>query len=372
MDGSGCGFVSRRACSRKYLTINSRLDNIVYYDIVSYMKEVLWGQSCSFGSCAGSSGIVWRIGPPLVEVRAKKDAFVHDWVKNGSVADVTFYLCATLSLFGPVAFRGRVSRDWSATFHSFHPSQGRATARAWCSLPPGAEARIALVAQATIRTVGNGRVEYVVITTPMRSASNEIKIGAFLPDVEQHSKRRYVSAFRGWQPEEELRGCQTDEHWHPRRGSNSGFLGNWPLTSLTKGGPHSLADVELTRGRLERRGGELKDFIIFAFARACVYLGGIFIGQKLPKRCAQHVAAPIRRSRGKTVKVSITRRMTLFWVGIFSHIGAPAFGQRAEPLEDRGCNPQLVWKRIFRLGFIRPNGFSVDEGRANFVGSRPD
>ena len=92
---------------------------------------------------------------------------------NGSVADVT-------PLFGPVR-EAEWAPDWSPRF--IHSSQG-AQREGVVFTTTGADGKNRLWLLTTY-DLGNGRVEYVVITPAF--AANEIKIRV-LPDGEQHSK----------------------------------------------------------------------------------------------------------------------------------------------------------------------------------------
>src|SRR5256885_3730259 len=129
----------------------------------TYFMIWAWGLALVQGASGGEPGMA------TVEQRTQSFTIIL----NGSVADVT-------PLFGPVR-EAEWAPDWSPRF--IHPSQG-AQREGVVFTTTGADGKNRLWLLITY-DLGNGRVEYVVITPAF--AANEIKIRV-LPDGEQHSK----------------------------------------------------------------------------------------------------------------------------------------------------------------------------------------
>ena len=139
---------------------------------------------------------------------------------NGSVADVT-------PLFGPVR-EAEWAPDWSPRF--IYPAQGvqREGVVFTTSRGHGSD-RLCLL---TTYDVGNGRVEYVVVTPAF--TANEIKIRV-VPDGEQHSKATITYRRSALAPEGNDEVAKLDAHWAERQRSH------WETAineALAKGGIH--------------------------------------------------------------------------------------------------------------------------------------
>ena len=139
---------------------------------------------------------------------------------NGSVADVT-------PLFGPVR-EAEWAPDWSPRF--IHPTQGAQREGVVFTTTSGhGKDRLWLL---TTYDLGNGRVEYVVITPAF--AANEIKIRV-LPDGEQHSKATITYRRSALAPEGNGEVAKLDAHWAEQQRTH------WETAineALIKGGIH--------------------------------------------------------------------------------------------------------------------------------------
>ena len=116
---------------------------------------------------------------------------------NGPVADVT-------PLFGPV-HEAEWAPDWSPRF--IHPAQGAQREGVVFTTTSDGRDRLWLL---TTYDLGNGRVEYVVIT-PAFTAS-EIKIRV-LSDGERHSRAMITYRRSALAPEGNIEVAKLDAHW---------------------------------------------------------------------------------------------------------------------------------------------------------------
>jgi hypothetical protein len=138
---------------------------------------------------------------------------------NGSVADVT-------PLFGPVR-EGEWAPDWSPRF--IHPAQGVQREGVVFTTTSDGRDRLWLL---TTYDLGNGRVEYVVIT-PAFTAS-EIKIRV-LSDGERHSRAMITYRRSALAPEGNIEVAKLDAHWAEQQRTH------WETAinqALIKGGIH--------------------------------------------------------------------------------------------------------------------------------------
>ena len=152
---------------------------------------------CAIWACSLAlvqAPLAGKAGTALVEQRTQ--SFIIGL--NGSVANVT-------PLFGPVR-EAEWAPDWSPRF--IHPSQG-AQREGVVFTTTGADGKDRLWLLTTY-DLGNGRVEYVVITPAF--AANEIKIRV-LPDGEQHSKATITYRRSALAPEGNDEVAKLDAHW---------------------------------------------------------------------------------------------------------------------------------------------------------------
>jgi hypothetical protein len=176
----------------------------------TYFTLWAWGLALVQAALAGEAGTA------VVEQRTQSFTIVL----NGSVSDVT-------PLFGPVR-EAEWAPDWSPRF--IHPAQGvqREGVVFTTSRGHGSD-RLWLL---TTYDVGNGRVEYVVVTPAL--TANEIKIRV-VPDGEQHSKATITYRRSALAPEGNDEVAKLDAHWAEQQRIH------WETAineALTKGGIH--------------------------------------------------------------------------------------------------------------------------------------
>ena len=169
-------------------------DLTISYITISYhiMKKYCATWAC--GLALVQAALAGEAGTALVEQRTQ--SFTIGLI--GSVADVT-------PLFGPVR-EAEWAPDWSPRF--IHPSQG-AQREGVVFTTTGADGKDRLWLLTTY-DLGNGRVEYVVITPAF--AANEIKIRV-LPDGEQHSKATITCRRSALATEGNGEVAKLDAHW---------------------------------------------------------------------------------------------------------------------------------------------------------------
>ncbi len=140
------------------------------------------------------AALAGEAGTAMIEQRAQSFTIGL----NGSVADVT-------PLFGPVR-EAEWAPDWSPRF--IHPAQGvQREGVVFTTTSGDGRDRLWLL---TTYDLGNGRVEYVVIT-PAFTAS-EIKIRV-LSDGERHSRATITYRRSALAPEGNTEVAKLDAHW---------------------------------------------------------------------------------------------------------------------------------------------------------------
>src|SRR6266480_1742996 len=162
------------------------------------------------------AALAGEAGTAVVEQRTQSFTIML----NGSVSDVT-------PLFGPVR-EAEWAPDWSPRF--IHPRQGVQCEGVVFTTSPGhGRDRLWLL---TTYDVGNGRVEYVVVTPAF--TANEIKIRV-IPEREQHCKATITYRRSALTPEGNEEVAKLDTHWAEEQRSH------WETAineALAKGGTH--------------------------------------------------------------------------------------------------------------------------------------
>ena len=162
------------------------------------------------------AALAGEAGTAVVEQRTQSFTIML----NGSVSDVT-------PLFGPVREAERAP-DWSPRF--IHPRQGVQCEGVVFTTTTGHDRdRLWLL---TTYDVGNGRVEYVVVTPAF--TANEIKIRV-IPEREQHCKATITYRRSALTPEGNEEVAKLDTHWAEEQRSH------WETAineALAKGGTH--------------------------------------------------------------------------------------------------------------------------------------
>jgi hypothetical protein len=174
---------------------------------------------CTIWACGLAlvqAALAGEAGTAIVEQRTQSFTIIL----NGSVADVT-------PLFGPVR-EAEWAPDWSPRFIYPAPGVQREGVVFTTSRGHGSD-RLWLL---TTYDVGNGRVEYVVVTPAF--TANEIKIRV-VPDGEQHSKATITYRRSALAPEGNDEVAKLDAHWAEQQRIH------WETAineALTKGGIH--------------------------------------------------------------------------------------------------------------------------------------
>jgi len=162
------------------------------------------------------AALAGEAGTAMIEQRAQSFTIGL----NGSVADVT-------PLFGPVR-EAEWAPDWSPRF--IHPAQGvQREGVVFTTTSGDGRDRLWLL---TTYDLGNGRVEYVVITPAF--TANEIKIRV-LSDGERHSRAMIMYRRSALAPEGNIEVAKLDAHWAEQQRIH------WETTineALIKGGIH--------------------------------------------------------------------------------------------------------------------------------------
>jgi hypothetical protein len=181
-----------RSSISKNRVANLDFNDIVYYDIVVYMKIsfMIWALSLTLVQAA----LAGEAGTAVIEQRTQSFTIGL----NGSVADVA-------PLFGPVR-EAEWAPDWSPRF--IHPAQGvQREGAVFTTTTAHGRDRVWLL---TAYDVTNGRVEYVVMTPAF--VANEIKIRVVL-EGEQHCKATITYRRSALAPEGNEEVAKLDAHW---------------------------------------------------------------------------------------------------------------------------------------------------------------